>query len=201
MRNTCFQAYRSVQLQHLFPPIQWLAISFIPGVLLACTGISIFINPRMESQYAYLHSLWHIAISLATVGIMPWPRIWRRALLPAVPLSAPLSCGGATKATSVIAAAHAQSSLYNNSDAQPHYPHSISHLKVIASSRRCLRRFRAIVKRLEAQWEEALMLRCVLDPLLAKFPRLEILVPNGSFFATSDLKVDEIYQRQMFIVT
>nr|CAH8874386.1 unnamed protein product [Trichobilharzia regenti] len=85
--NICYK------LKALFPPIQWWIVGFIPGVLFACIGASMFFNGQSPKEYTKSHSTWHILIGLSLACFLPWSFRWRIALSPIIAVHIPLSCG------------------------------------------------------------------------------------------------------------
>ncbi|CAH8679886.1 unnamed protein product [Schistosoma rodhaini] len=86
-----------IKLRSLFPPIQWWIISFIPGVLFATIGASMFFHGQSTRDYTKHHSIWHILIGLSLACFLPWPFRWRIALSPIISVHIPLSCGNLPK--------------------------------------------------------------------------------------------------------
>ncbi|CAH8661403.1 unnamed protein product [Schistosoma guineensis] len=86
-----------IKLKSLFPPIQWWIISFIPGVLFATIGASMFFHGQSTHNYTKHHSIWHILIGLSLACFLPWPFRWRIALSPIISVHIPLSCGNLPK--------------------------------------------------------------------------------------------------------
>ncbi|XP_018646794.1 hypothetical protein Smp_179740, partial [Schistosoma mansoni] len=86
-----------IKLRSLFPPIQWWIISFIPGVLFATIGSSMFFHGQSTRDYTKHHSIWHILIGLSLACFLPWPFRWRIALSPIISVHIPLSCGNLPK--------------------------------------------------------------------------------------------------------
>ncbi|VDL90376.1 unnamed protein product [Schistocephalus solidus] len=186
--------YRTVQLKRLFPPVQWLLLSFLPSVLLSLTAVSIFISPQMKSNYTHMHSLWHIMIALALLGALPWPTRWRRALLPVIPLSTALSCGGNQHTLRCMR--RRVSSPNELPDANAGSPNSFLDTSVVkptlariyAKLARVFSGLSSFKSKVETKIDRLLELNFILDPLTVRFPKLRWLLPHGnSQFSYFDL--------------
>ncbi|KAK4475089.1 hypothetical protein MN116_002181 [Schistosoma mekongi] len=86
-----------IKLKCLFPPIQWWIVGFIPGLLFATIGASMFFYGQSARDYTKHHSTWHILIGLSLACFLPWPFRWRIALSPIISVHVPLSCGNLPK--------------------------------------------------------------------------------------------------------
>ncbi|BHF69574.1 Transmembrane protein 8A [Sparganum proliferum] len=180
--------YRTVQLKRLFPPIQWLLLSFLPSVLLSLIGVSIFLSPQMKSNYTYMHSLWHILIAFALLGALPWPMRWRRALSPVIPPSTPLSCGGNQRTFSCTRRrVSSPNDLLDATSGSPMSPNSLLDASAVKSTlariyaqlTRVFSVLSSFKSRVESRLDKLLELNFLLNPLVARFPRLRVILPHG----------------------
>ncbi|KAL7058782.1 hypothetical protein AAHC03_013662 [Spirometra sp. Aus1] len=180
--------YRTVQLKRLFPPIQWLLLSFLPSVLLSLTAVSIFLSPQMKSNYTHMHSLWHILIAFALLGALPWPMRWRRALSPVIPPSTALSCGGNQRTlSSTRRRVSSPNDLLGAASGSPMSPNSLLDASTVKSTlariyaqlTRVFSVLSSFKSRVETRFDKLLELNFLLDPLVARFPKLRVILPHG----------------------
>ncbi|XP_064477187.1 post-GPI attachment to proteins factor 6-like [Ornithodoros turicata] len=80
---------------------RWLT-SLLPGTLLAATGLSLFAFVETEDNYKYIHSTWHIAISLSITFLLPAQQNHR------------VNCKGECGVSTVSQTAHDQQLVLNN---------------------------------------------------------------------------------------
>ncbi|VDP83796.1 unnamed protein product [Echinostoma caproni] len=194
---------RSKRTGRLFPPVQWWLVSFFPGLLLAGIGLILFLSPWMSRNYARVHSLWHIVIGLSLLGLLPWPRRWRIALIKVVPLQTPLSCGGDHFIPRHIHGPHSTGSVRPrrrspspsteplNQDPVPEAPvltpqTTSTQARVLQTAGKMYSQSRfvvSLVHRTVAVWRDRLdvwlELDRLLDPMVTRWPNLDWLLPNG----------------------
>ncbi|BHF69572.1 Transmembrane protein 8A [Sparganum proliferum] len=196
--------YRTVQLKRLFPPIQWLLLSFLPSVLLSLTAVSIFLSPQMKSNYTHMHSLWHILIAFALLGALPWPMQWRRALSPVIPLSTALSCGGNQRTFSCTRRrVSSPNDLLDATSGSPMSPNSLLDASTVKSTlariyaqlARVFSVLSSFKSRVETRLDRLLELNFLLDPLVARFPRLRVILPHGYWPKRSDKASETVSER------
>ncbi|TPP63382.1 Transmembrane protein 8A, partial [Fasciola gigantica] len=198
----CSWTYRSKRTGRLFPPVQWWLISFFPGLLLAGIGLILFLSPWMRRDYAKVHSLWHIVIGLSLLGLLPWPRRWRIALVKVVPLQTPLSCGGdhfgsrRPNRTRRVGSARSCRSTSPSSESLtgpgPEVPVTTAtrNSTGFPMLRRATQYIHAHFCQMGCRAHQILTVWCdrldvwleldrLLDPIVARWPRLDWLLPNG----------------------
>lgn len=198
------QTYWSRRTDRLFPPVQWWLISFFPGLLLAGVGLILFLSPWMRRDYAVVHSLWHIVIGLSLLGLLPWPRRWRIALVKVIPLQTPLSCGGGYFGLRRSSRIHRVGSIGLRRSSSPSCESltgPVLEVPVTPASR-VSTRFPVLwqvthyvythCRQIFCHAHHILMVICdrldvwfeldrVLDPIVARWPHLDWLLPNGKY--------------------
>lgn len=64
-----------------YPRQRWWFLGFLPGLVLSGLGLLLFAFLETSANYGYVHSLWHVLISLSIVFLLPWeqgPALWQR---------------------------------------------------------------------------------------------------------------------------
>lgn len=65
------QGYRCHHSRSCHPKAHDWLTSLLPGVVLATIGLALFAFVETEDNYKYMHSAWHIAISLSISFLLP----------------------------------------------------------------------------------------------------------------------------------
>lgn len=65
------QSHRCYHSRSCHPTVHDWLTNLLPGILLATIGLSLFAFVETEDNYKYIHSAWHVAISLSISFLLP----------------------------------------------------------------------------------------------------------------------------------
>ena len=70
-RNIFLQIVHCATNRSFYPRGKYWLFHFLPGILLAAAGMTMYAGLQTENNYGYVHSVWHICIAAAALCLLP----------------------------------------------------------------------------------------------------------------------------------